>query len=258
MFFDSHAHLADVAFVADRDAVVQAALEAGAAGLVCIGESERAAFEARALSLRHPGLVFCTAGVHPHDAAAYDAARDREWILAAVGDGAVAIGECGLDYHYDNAPRDQQRRAFSDQLTLAASVRRPIIVHTRDAEPDTRDLLRDAAALGVIGVLHCFTGTPELAEVALEIGWYVSFSGIVTFAKWAGDATVRAVPDERLLVETDAPYLAPVPMRGRRNEPRFIPHILARLAAVRGQAPESVAVATTRNARRLFGLATDG
>ena len=128
--------------------------------------------------------------------------------------GAVAIGECGLDYHYDHSPRDRQRQAFADQLALAATVARPIIVHTRDAEADTRAMLRDAAHLGVTGVLHCFTGSRELAEAALDAGWYVSFSGIVTFGKWSGDDVVRAIPGNRLLVETDAPYLAPVPHRG--------------------------------------------
>jgi TatD DNase family protein len=217
-----------------------------------------AATGARALADRYPGLVYSTAGVHPHDAASYDAPRDRAWIREAVEAGAVAIGECGLDYHYDHAPRQQQRDAFADQLALAAEVRRPVVVHTRDAEPDTHALVQEAARLGVGGVLHCFTGSLALAEAALGIGWYVSFSGIVTFSKWSGDDVVRAVPDDRLLVETDAPYLAPVPMRGRRNEPQFVPHVVARLAAIRAQTPDAVAAATTRNARRLFGLAIDG
>jgi TatD DNase family protein len=119
-------------------------------------------------------------------------------------------------------------------------------------------MLRDAAHLGVTGVLHCFTGSRELAEAALDVGWYVSFSGIVTFGKWGGDGIVRAIPGDRLLVETDAPYLAPVPHRGHRNEPRFVPLIVARLATVRGETPDAVASATTRNARQLFGLATNG
>jgi len=257
-FIDSHAHLAAPAFAGDRDAVVRDAISAGAVGLVCIGESRQASHEARTLASAHPGLVYATAGVHPHDAASYDAPRDRDWILAALDAGAVAIGECGLDYHYDNSPRPRQREVFADQLALAATAKRPVVVHTRDAEDDTRDLLRDAAAHGVVGVLHCYTGTLPLAEVALDIGWCVSFSGIVTFTKWSGDAVIRAIPDNRLLVETDAPYLAPVPVRGRRNEPRYIPHVLARLAAVRGQETAAVAAATTRNAQRLFGLASDG
>ena len=237
---------------------MHSAVAAGALGLICIGDSQRAAAAACALAGRFPGLVFSTAGVHPHDAASYDASRDRDWIAAEVGAGAVAVGECGLDYHYDHAPRERQRQAFADQLALAATVARPVVVHTRDAEGDTRAMLQEAARLGVAGVLHCFTGSRALAEAALDIGWYVSFSGIITFGNWSGDDVIRAIPVDRLLVETDAPYLAPVPHRGHRNEPRFIPHVLARLAAVRAETPEAVAAATTRNAQRLFGLATNG
>jgi TatD DNase family protein len=257
MFFDSHAHLADPAFDADRDSVVRAAQAAGAVGLICIGASQMAAADARTLAERYPEQIFSTAGVHPHDAASYDAARDPVWIRDAVAAGAVAIGECGLDYHYDNAPRDRQRAAFHDQIDLAQDMGRPLVVHTRDAETDTTTAIRAAADRGVRGVLHCFTGSLALASTAVDAGWFVSFSGIVTFAKWTGADVVRSIPDDRLLVETDAPYLAPVPVRGRRNEPQFVPHIIARLAAVRGTTPDEISALTTANARRFFGLATD-
>jgi TatD DNase family protein len=257
MFIDSHAHLADAVFDADRDSVIRAAHAAGAVGLVCIGASQAAAADARTLAERFPGLVSFTAGVHPHDAASYDRARDAAWIHGAVSAGAVAIGECGLDYHYDNAPRDRQRSAFHDQIDIAHDVGRPVVVHTRDAEEDTAAALRSAASRGVRGVLHCYTGSLALASAAVDAGWFLSFSGIVTFAKWAGQDVVRAIPDDRLLVETDAPYLAPVPLRGRRNEPQFIPHIIARLAAVRGSTSEEISALVTANARRFFGLASD-
>jgi TatD DNase family protein len=257
MFIDSHAHLADADFDSDRDPVVQAAQDAGAAAIVCIGASRDAAASAQRLADAYPGLVYFTAGVHPHDAADYDAARDTMWIREAVGAGAVAIGECGLDYHYDHAPRERQRAAFHDQIALAHELARPVVVHTREAEDDTLDVIREAGARGVAGVLHCFTGTARLAGVALEAGWYVSFSGIVTFNKWSGDDVVRTVPDDRILTETDAPYLAPVPLRGRRNEPRYLLHTIARIAAVRGSTPERIAELTAANARRLFGLASD-
>lgn len=257
MFIDSHAHLADAVFDSDRDAVVRAAQDAGAAAVVCIGASEEAAAGARILAAAYPDLIYFTAGVHPHDAATYDAAKDTLWVREAVSAGAVAIGECGLDYHYDNAPHDRQRVAFQDQIALAHELARPVVVHTRDAEDDTLDAVRDAGRRGVLGVLHCFTGTMRLAKAALDAGWYVSFSGIVTFNKWSGDDVVRTVPDDRILAETDAPYLAPVPLRGRRNEPRFLPHTIARIAAVRGTPPERIAEITTANARRLFGLASD-
>jgi TatD DNase family protein len=255
-FFDSHAHLADSAFDADRDAVVQAAVDAGAAGIVCIGESQEAAEGGRALAERHRRLVYFTAGVHPHNAAEYETKRDREWMGESIAAGAVAVGECGLDYHYDNSPRDRQRAAFLDQLALAAEVSRPVVVHTRDAEADTIGALRDAARANVRGVLHCFTGSPALAEAAVEAGWMISFSGIITFAKWSGDDIVRGIPEDRLLVETDSPYLAPVPVRGRRNEPRYIPHVLARLAIVRGVAVDLLASRLVSNTQRFFGLAT--
>jgi TatD DNase family protein len=256
VFLDSHAHLTDPAFDGDRDAVVDAARAAGAAGIVCIGASRADALGALALGAQYPGFVFATAGVHPHDAATYDAARDREWMRAAVAHGAVAIGECGLDYHYDNAPRAAQRAAFDDQIALAGELGRPVIVHTRDAEADTVAIVRAAGSAGVRGVLHSFSGSPDLAEAALEAGWLISFSGMVTFKNWTQDAVVRTVPDDRLLVETDAPYLAPVPMRGRRNEPGFVPHIVARLAVVRGTTPEALGARVTANARASLGLAT--
>jgi TatD DNase family protein len=237
--------------------VVRAAQAAGAIGVVCIGASEDAAVASQKLASAYPGLIAFTAGVHPHDAAAYDARRDAAWIRRAVGAGAVAIGECGLDYHYDNAPRDRQRAAFSDQITLAHEVGRPVVVHTRDAEDDTLDAIRRAAALGVTGVLHCFTGSAKLAHAAVDAGWFVSFSGIVTFTKWTGDDIVRAIPENRILVETDAPYLAPAPVRGRRNEPQFLPYTIGRIAAARGSAPEHIASIAASNAQRLFGLASD-
>jgi TatD DNase family protein len=168
------------------------------------------------------------------------------------------VGECGLDYHYDNSPRDAQRRAFDAQLALAGELRLPVVVHTRDAEDDTAAALRSAASAGIRGVLHCYTGSTALAAAGLEAGWYVSFSGIVTFRKWEGDDVVRLVPADRLLAESDAPYLAPVPYRGKRNEPAWVAHTVARLAAVRGTDPVALGVQLAMNARTLFGLANGG
>jgi TatD DNase family protein len=169
--------------------------------------------------------------------------------------GGVAVGECGLDYHYDNSPRDAQRAAFSAQIALAEETKRPVVVHTRDAEDDTRAAIGEARSAGVIGVLHCYTGTHSLADFAVAAGWYVSFSGIVTFKKWADDDLIRKVPRDRLLVESDSPYLAPVPYRGKRNEPAWVAHTLKRVATVRGDDPRALGSATAANTRRLFGLA---
>jgi TatD DNase family protein len=253
-FIDSHTHLADPAFDEDRDATVERARAAGAEALVCIGESLAAAERARALADAHPDFVFWTAGVHPHDAADFDHARDIPTIRAHLGSGAVAVGECGLDYHYDHAPRAQQLAAFRSQLELGAELARPVVVHTREAEADTRALITEAAGSGARGVLHCFTGSLDLARAALDLGWYISFSGIITFKKWTDEALLRLVPDDRLLVESDAPYLAPVPNRGKRNEPAWVRFTVERLAGARGGEAAALGRTVSANARRLFGL----
>jgi TatD DNase family protein len=254
-FIDSHVHLADPAFDADRDDVIERARLSGARALVCIGESLETAARAAELARRHPGFVYHTAGVHPYDAARFDATRDVDGIRAELDRGAVAIGECGLDYQYENAVPERQREAFAAQLALGAERRKAVVVHTRAAEDDTRAMVGEAGRAGTVGVLHCYTGSATLAEAALEVGWYVSFSGIVTFKKWTDDALLRLVPDDRLLVESDAPYLAPVPQRGKRNESAWVSFTVARLAAARGTDAATLGARTADNARRLFGLA---
>jgi TatD DNase family protein len=253
-FVDSHVHLADQAFDTDRDAVIERARLTGARALLCIGESIAAAERARGIAGRFPGFIHFTAGVHPHDAATFDAARDVDAIRAAVEGGAVAIGECGLDYHYDHSPRERQRAAFERQIALAGELDRPLVVHTRDAIDDTAALVRDAGRQGIRGVLHCFTGPRELAEIALDAGWLLSFAGVITFKKWDDDALLRLPPADRILVESDAPYLAPMPHRGKRNEPAWVSLTLSRLAAARGVPAEVLGVDTASNASRLFGI----
>jgi TatD DNase family protein len=253
-FIDSHCHLADPAFDADCEAVIERARVNGAVALVCIGESLDAARRAREIAARHPRFIWHTVGVHPHDASSFDLLRDVELLRAEVARGAVAIGECGLDYHYDHAPRELQRRAFAEQLALAAELHLPVVVHTRDAVDDTAAMIAEAATSGVIGILHCFTGPASLAETALAAGWYISFSGVVTFKKWADDALLRLPDAERLLVESDAPYLAPVPNRSKRNEPAWVSHTLAKLAEVRGLSAERLGTVITANTARCFKL----
>ena len=233
-FIDSHAHLADPAFDDDRDAVIDRARGAGARAIVCIGESLAAArARARRSPRAHPGFVWFTAGVHPHDAARVRRrARHRGDSRATSAAGAVAVGECGLDYHYDHSPARAAARARSPRSSrspreVGAPRRR---AHARGRGRHARDGARGGARAACVGVLHCYTGSHALAEAALDVGWYVSFSGIVTFRKWTDDALLRLVPDDRLLVESDAPYLAPVPHRGKRNEPAWVALTVDRLA----------------------------
>jgi TatD DNase family protein len=253
-FLDSHAHLADPAFDIDRVDVTERARAAGCEAIVCIGESIDAAFRAREIANAQPGFVYYTAGVHPHDAASFEPSRDLSHLESLLANGARAVGECGLDYHYDNSPRAAQLRAFELQLELAARMRRPVVVHTRDAEEDTRLLVQAAGSQGVVGVLHCYTGTRALAEAALAAGWYVSFSGIITFKNWKDEAILRLIPNDRLLAESDSPYLAPVPHRGKRNEPAWVALTVGRLATTRGTSAEEVGALVTANARRFFAL----
>jgi len=254
-FIDSHAHLADPAFDADREAVIAAARDAGAAAIICIGESVAAAARAQAIAAAHPGFVWHTAGVHPHDAAGFDPVRDEAAIRAELARGAVAVGECGLDYHYDHSPRERQRAAFAAQLAIAHEHGVPVVVHTREAEDDTIAIVREAGRNGIRGVLHCYTGSHALAREALDVDWHISFSGIVTFRKWTDDELLRLVPDDRLLAESDSPYLAPVPNRGKRNEPAWVAQTVARLAAARRVDADTLALTVAANARRLFNLA---
>lgn len=260
-FIDSHAHLADAAFEGDRGDVIARARNGGATAIVCIGSGSGAedvlgaARASAAVASSNVGFVWFTAGVHPHDAVGFDAGRDISILRDFAATGAVAIGECGLDYHYDNSPRREQRRAFAEQLSLSMETRLPVVVHTRDAEDDTRAMMTEAAASGVRGVLHCYTGSHALAEAAIAAGWYVSFSGIVTFKKWADDDLLRLVPDDRLLAESDSPYLAPVPHRGKRNEPAWVINTISKLAAVRGTTVAAMGRLVSDNARALFSLA---
>jgi TatD DNase family protein len=235
-FIDSHSHLADAVFDEDRGAVIERAAAAGAAAVVCIGASLADAARARELAAEYP-LLRWTAGIHPQEAGTFDAERDIPALGALLDAGAVGIGECGLDFHYDNAPRAAQHEAFEAQLVLAAERDLPVIVHTREAEADTAIMIDRAARDGVVGVLHCYTGTLGLAQRAIGYGWYVSFSGIITFKNWTDLELLRAIPDDRLLVESDAPYLAPVPKRGKRNEPALVVHTIEKLADVRDVSP---------------------
>lgn len=256
MPIDSHCHLADQAFAGDLPDVVARARAAGVMSLLCILSADEPDEVARAAVVRAawPEVRFAAA-VHPHRAGPYAgraadaAAATRE---AALTTAAAALGEMGLDYHYDFAPRQVQREVFAAQLALARALDRPIVIHTREATDDTLDLIREAH---VRGVMHCFTGTVDEARRALDLGLYISLSGIVTFPK--GEAlrdVARHVPADRLLVETDAPFLAPVPYRGRRNEPAWVVESLRAVAAARGETLDALAGRIASNFDALFGV----
>jgi TatD DNase family protein len=249
---DSHAHLQAEAFAGDLAAVVGAAREAGVERLLAPGwdlASSRAGLD---LAARVPGIP-TAAGIHPHAAAGADDEAWTEVARLASDPRVVALGETGLDYYHDQSLEGQsrQRERFAWQLALAARERLPVVIHTRQAEADTLDLIRRFP--GVVGVLHCFTESWELAAAALDQGYYVSISGIVTFrnAENVREVALR-VPDDRLLVETDCPWLAPVPHRGRPNQPAYVADTAAFLAQLRGTTAEELAATTTANFRRLF------
>ncbi len=249
--FDSHCHLTDERFAGEVDAVLGRARDAAVTRVVTVASDPDDARAALELARAHDG-VWSTAGVHPHVADTADpGALERVRELAGLPE-VVAVGEMGLDYYYDNAPRRAQREAFEAQLALAAETGLPVIVHSREADEDTAAMVR--VADGVRGVLHCFAGGPDLLDAGLEAGWHISFSGLVTFNNYDGPDLVRAVPDGRLLVETDSPYLAPVPRRGRRNEPAYLAHVAEAVARIRGVELQTLAELTTANAAQVYGL----
>lgn len=250
MLIDTHCHLGDRAFAADAAEVVARARAAGVTHVITVGESPEAATRALELARAHPG-VSATAGVHPHIAGSWTV-DSAAWLAQALaGPEVVAAGEMGLDYHYDHAPRAVQRRVFDEQLGLAAAHGKPAVIHAREADDDVAAILNNHPAARV--VLHSFSSGPGLLEAGLALGAWVSFSGMITFRNWTGDDLIRRVPPDRLLVETDAPYLAPVPHRGRRNEPAFVGHVAERLAAVIGRTRADTITLTGANAVRLFG-----
>jgi len=253
---DTHCHLADPTFDADRDAVLARAKDAGVSHVVVIGESLAGSERATTLARGSRGLS-ATAGVHPHEASGWADAQGRVRELLA-SPGVVAVGETGLDYHYMHSPKGAQRTAFEAQLALGAELGKPVVVHAREADDDMAAMLRNLGALPPVVVLHSFSSGTEVWDAGMTIGAYFSFSGMITFKNWKLTDRLSDCPADRLLVETDSPYLAPVPHRGQRNEPAFVRHVAESAAAVRGEPLDSLAQRTTANARRCFGARIDG
>jgi TatD DNase family protein len=258
-YFDSHCHLQDERFDSDREEAIGRAWEAGVREIIVIGASPEDAAAARTLVEKATGRegwpnLWFTAGLHPHEASRWTP-DIRRHVEEELDRGAVAVGEIGLDYHYDNSSRATQQAAFSEQLSIARERDLAVVVHSRDAEEETLEALRESGIAPDRVVLHCFTGSSRMLGEAVDLGYHVSFSGIATFDSFDAAALVPRVPADRLLVETDAPYLAPVPFRGRRNEPAFLPATVAALAGHRGVTPASLADQTRANARAFYRIA---
>jgi len=252
---DSHCHLDSAEFTEDRDAVIERALAAGVEHMMAIGTGNGPPDLEAALRLaeKYP-IFYATVGVHPQDAAKATADDFKRFASLLAHTKVLAVGEIGLDYHYDYSPRDVQKSVFIEQMQIAASAKKPIVIHTREAWDDTLTMLEQHwRPHNIGGIMHCFSGGPEEARRALDLGFHLSFGGIVTFPKaLAVQEAAKSTPRDRILIETDAPYLAPVPKRGKRNEPALMIHTARKLAELRGESYEELCDATTENFRRLL------
>jgi len=264
MAVDTHCHLTHERYEDDRDAVLERALAAGVGTVVSIAsdltDAKRVLDLVSLDPVAHPASprILGTAGVHPHQASgAPSDLREQLSSALATHPGVVALGECGLDFHYDFSPRNVQHRVFDIHLEAADLEKVPLVVHCREAEEEMAILVRQAGDAGIRGVLHCFPGDVSLFEAAMEAGWMISFTGMTTFRSFEGADVVRAVPAGRYMVETDGPYMAPVPHRGKRNEPAWIPDIVAFIAGLRGETPDVVDRDTSLAASRFFGFSLD-
>ncbi|VBB06581.1 uncharacterised hydrolase tatd-type [Lucifera butyrica] len=256
MLFDSHAHLDDKRFDSDREAAIARAAANGVTHIINVGADMASSANSVLLAERHE-TIYAAVGMHPHDAKDMQE-KDYEQLAAWTGHPKViAIGEIGLDYYYDLSPRDIQKQVFIRQLDLARQTGKPFIIHDRDAHGDIMEIMRREGK-GLTGVFHCFSGSLEMARDVIKLGFYVSIAGPVTFANSVKLKEVaREVPLDRLLVETDSPYLTPQPYRGRRNEPAHVRLVAAEVARLRGMETEALAAATTGNVRTLFRLAKE-
>jgi TatD DNase family protein len=248
---DTHTHLTMKKYTKDLDAVLSRAREAGVRAMVTVGVDVDSSADGAHLAHEHPD-IYASVGVHPHDADTVD-----DYIISYLGELAarprvVAIGEIGLDFYRDLSPRRVQEEVFARQLGLAAEAGLPVIVHDRDAHRRVIEILRSEKTS--CGVMHCFSGDLNLARQALDLGLYISFAGSITYNGRKAGEIIRKAPLDRLLVETDCPYLAPVPYRGKRNEPAYVKHVLERMAGLLGKPFEELEELTEENARRLFNL----
>ncbi|NGZ94798.1 MAG: hydrolase TatD [Nitrospira sp. WS110] len=256
MLFDTHTHLDDARYNDDRDAVITRAREAGVEAFVTIGCDLATSGAAVEIAERYP-FVYASIGVHPHEVKHIQDDWYDEFRRLAQNKNVVAYGEIGLDYHYNHSSPKGQRERFREQIQLARELRLPVIIHTREAQEDTITILKEERASEVGGVFHCFSGDAWLAKEALNLGFYLSFSGILTFQNAAALREIaKATPLDRVLIETDCPYLTPAPYRGKRNEPSYVSQVAQQLASIHGPTLsfEHIGGQTSENAKRLFKI----
>ncbi len=258
MLIDTHTHLDDPRYDADRNAMIDRARAAGVERMLTIGCDLATSRRAVSLAEQYP-FVYASIGVHPHEVRHIQPDWYDEFRRLAQSPNVLAYGEIGLDYHYNHSSQNEQRQRFREQIRLARELRLPVIIHTREAQADTIAIVKEERAGELGGVFHCFSGDARLAQDALDLGFYLSFSGIVTFQNAAALREIaKTVPADRLLIETDCPYLTPAPHRGTRNEPAYVRHVADVLAQVRGTGPHDTVAElgrlTSENARRLFRI----
>lgn len=252
MLFDTHAHLLDEKFDEDRNGLILSLPEKDVGWYTECASDMDTSIRAAALAKQYH-MVYAAVGVHPHSASEWDEHSYGELKVLAKEEKVVGIGEIGLDYHYDFSPRDAQKQVFARQMELAQDVSLPVIIHSREATQDVMDILRKFPK--VSGVLHSFSGSVETMREVLDMGYYISLSGVVTFKNAKKTVEVAAeVPLDRLLIETDSPYMTPVPHRGKRNDPSYVKHTARKIAEIRGMEPEELEEATTENAKAFFRI----
>ncbi len=256
VFIDTHTHLDFDRFDADREEVIRRAHEANVAAMVTIGIDYKTSLAAIKIAEEHAN-IYAAIGVHPHDAREMTDEQFDELAELLSHPKVAAIGEVGLDYHYDYSPRDVQRRVFRRFLDLALTTQMPLIIHTREADEDILAIIREKARGNWRGVFHCFSGDQGMAKRVLDLGFMISFTGTVTFKNSDSINVAKAVPMDRLMIETDCPFLAPAPKRGKRNEPAFIVHVANRIAEAKQMPLDDFARATTLNALRFFNINPD-
>ena len=251
-YFDSHAHLDDSRFDGDRAQIFAQLPQVGVTRIMNVGCDLQSSQNSISLARQYP-FVYAAVGSHPDDADHVDVVRIETYRQLAKDPRVKAIGEIGLDYHYEDVPRQIQKQAFAMQLELARELKLPVIVHEREAHGDAMELIRAFPELR--GVFHCYSGSPDMAKELVKLGWYIGFTGVLTFknARKAVE-TAQCLPLDRILIETDCPYMAPEPHRGRRNDSRYVPYMARKLAEIRGISEEEAAAATTANAKALFAI----